>query len=392
MLAGRKKFMASLEIPTSIEPLEQEAWPVQTELPEYRIAVLPGDGIGPEVTAQAVRVLQAIGEKFGHRFLVTSFPIGGAALRLTGAPLPPETLQGCLESDAILLGAVGAPEFDENPPPLKPETALLQLRRHLDAFANLRPALLHEPLIDASPLKRDIVEATDLLIVRELTGGVYFAHPRGFEEIAPGVHAAFNTMRYRSDEIQRIAHIAFQAARRRRQKVTSVDKANVLETSQLWRKVVSQVATEYPDISLEHVYVDTCAMQLIAHPRRFDVILTENLFGDILSDEAAMLTGSIGMLPSASLGGRVGLYEPVHGSAPDIAGKGIANPLATIASVALMLRYSFDLEQEARAIEQAIDLALRLGYRTADIYRGEGHLVNTEQMGDQIISLLRSDD
>lgn len=388
--------MASLEIPThveplEVEPLEQQAWSVRAEQREYRIAVLPGDGIGPEVIAQGVRVLEAIGEKFGHRFTLAHFPIGGAALRLTGVPLPPETLDGCLQSDAVLLGAVGAPEFDGNPPALKPETALLRLRRHLDAFANLRPAVMYEPLIGASPLKREIVEATDVLIVRELTGGLYFAEPRGFEEVAPGLEAAFNTLRYRADEIERIARVAFRAARRRRQKVTSVDKANVLETSQLWRKVVSQVAADYPDVQLEHIYVDTCAMQLIADPRRFDVIVTENLFGDILSDEAAMLTGSIGMLPSASIGGRVGLYEPVHGSAPDIAGKGIANPLATIASVALMLRYSFDLEEEAIAIERAIDLALRLGYRTADIYRGEGLLVSTEEMGDQILALLRSD-
>jgi 3-isopropylmalate dehydrogenase len=378
--------MVSLELP--IQP-ELEELRLQPEERIFRLAVLPGDGIGPEVIAQAVRVIHAVGERFGHRFLLDSFPIGGAALRLTGVPLPPETLDGCLQSDAVLLGAVGAPEFDRNPPHLKPETALLQLRRQLDAYANLRPAFLHEPLVAASPLKREVVEGTDLLIVRELTGGLYFAYPRGFETTDEGLEAALNTMRYNQHEIERVAHIAFRAARRRRQKVTSVDKANVLEASQLWRRVVSDLATDYPDVRLEHIYVDNCAMQLISDPQRFDVVLTENLFGDILSDEAAMLTGSIGMLPSASIGGRVGIYEPVHGSAPDIAGKGVANPLATIASVAMMLRHSFDFEDEAIAIEQAIATVLRRGYRTADVYRGDGLLVGTEEMGDQILATIR---
>jgi 3-isopropylmalate dehydrogenase len=378
--------MASVEIPTQ---LELEELRLQPEERTFRIAVLPGDGIGPEVIAQAVRVLHAIGERFGHRFLCDSFPIGGTALRLTGVPLPPETLDGCLQSDAVLLGAVGAPEFDKNPPHLKPETALLQLRQQLNTYANLRPAYLHEPLIATSPLKREVVEGTDVLIVRELTGGVYFGHPRGFETTDEGLDSAFNTMCYNRHEIERVAHIAFQAAGRRRQRVTSVDKANVLETSQLWRTVVSDLGLFYPDVQLDHVYVDTCAMQLISNPRRFDVILTENLFGDILSDEAAMLTGSIGMLPSASIGGRVGIYEPVHGSAPDIAGKDVANPLAAIASAAMMLRYSFDFEDEAIAIEQAIALTLRLGYRTADIYRGDGQPVGTREMGDQVLASLK---
>jgi len=355
----------------------------------FRLAVLPGDGIGPEVIAQAVKVLRAVEEIYGHRFELTYFPIGGVALREVGVPFPPETRQGCLQSDAVLLGAVGAPEFDANPPPLKPEAGLLELRRSLGAFANLRPAVLHEPLVEASPLRPEVVRGTDLLIVRELTGGLYFGTPRGIERDAEGQEVAINTLRYSRAEIERVARVAFHAARRRRRKVTSVDKANVLETSQLWRRVVAEVATEFPDVDVEHIYVDACAMYLLSHPRRFDVILTENLFGDILSDEAAMLTGSIGMLPSASIGGRGGLYEPVHGSAPDIAGKGVANPLATIASVAMMFRYSFDLPEEAAAIERAIALALERGYRTADIYRGEGQLVGTEAMGDHVVALLR---
>ncbi len=355
----------------------------------FRVAVLPGDGIGPEVVAQAVKVLREIERLYGHRFELTYFPIGGVALRETGVPFPPETERGCQQSDAVLLGAVGAPEFDANPPELKPETGLLQLRQSLEAFANLRPAFLHEPLIEASPLKPEIVRGTDLLIVRELTGGLYFGTPRGFER--GETEAAVNTLRYSRAEIERVARVAFQVARRRRRRVTSVDKANVLETSQLWRRVVTEVAAEFPDVELEHLYVDACAMHLLANPRRFDVILTENMFGDILSDEAAMLVGSIGMLPSASIGGRVGLYEPVHGSAPDIAGRGIANPLATIASAAMMLRYSFGLEEEASAIERAIARALQQGYRTADIYRGEGELLGTEAMGDQIVAFLRQE-
>ncbi len=355
----------------------------------FRIAVLPGDGIGPEVIAQAVRVLQAVGEIFGHRFELAYFPIGGAALRETGVPFPPDTREGCLRSDAVLLGAVGAPEFDANPPPLKPETGLLELRRSLGAFANLRPALLYEPLVEASPLRPEVVRGTDLLIVRELTGGLYFGMPRGIERDAEGQEVAVNTLRYSRAEIERVARIAFDAARRRRRKLTSVDKANVLETSQLWRRVVTEVAAEFPDVELEHIYVDACTMYLIKDPRRFDVIVTENMFGDILSDEAAMLTGSIGMLPSASIGGRVGLYEPVHGSAPDIAGKGVANPLAAIASAALMLRYSFELSAEAAAIERAIARVLELGFRTADLYRGDGQLVSTEAMGDHVITVLR---
>jgi len=350
---------------------------------EIKIVTLPGDGIGPEVVAQAVKVVQSVAAKFNHTLALEEYLVGGAALEKFCVPLPEETLQACRQSAAVLLGAVGAPAYDHNPPPLKPETALLRLRRELDTFANLRPAVVHKPLLAASSLKPEVVEGTDVLIVRELTGGLYFGTPRGIEG-----EEAFNTMRYSRAEIERIARVAFEAAKHRRGKVTSVDKANALECSQLWRRVVNDVAGEYPQVELESMYVDNCAMQLIARPRQFDVILTGNLFGDILSDEAAMLTGSIGLLPSASLGGRVGIYEPIHGSAPDIAGQNKANPLATIASAALMLRYAFGLEAEAQAIEQAIETVLEQGYRTADIYRGEGALIGTEEMGDRVCRII----
>ena len=357
---------------------------------EFLIAVLAGDGIGPEVTAAASRVLDVVGEKFHRCFHQRACLLGGAAIRETGTPLPEETLRCCLDSGAVLLGAVGAPEFDKNPPSLKPETGLLQLRKRLGAFANLRPAKLYSPLLDASPLKREVVEGADILIVRELTGGLYFGEPRGITEIEPHVEDAFNTLRYNTREIERIAHTAFQAARKRRRILHSIDKANVLETSQLWRKTVTAVAAKYPDVALSHMYVDNCAMQLIANPRQFDVILTENLFGDILSDEAAMITGSIGMLPSASIGGRVGIFEPAHGSAPNIAGKGIANPLAAIASAALMLRYSFELETEAAAVEESIAKVLEQGYRTKDLARDGSESIGTEEMTNRVIAILTS--
>jgi 3-isopropylmalate dehydrogenase len=353
-----------------------------------KLVSLPGDGIGPEVVAQAVKVIGCIAEKFHHEISIEERPFGGAAIKATGVPLPEETLAACVQSGAVLHGAIGLPEFDQNPPHLRPERGLLQLRRHLDAFANLRPIKLHHPLVAASSLRPEVVEGTDVLIVRELTGGLYFGSPRGIEPGENGDEVGINTMRYTRSEIERIARVAFDAARKRRGKVTSVDKANALETSQLWRRVVTEVAPDYPDVRLEHLFVDNCAMQLIANPRQFDVILTENLFGDILSDEAAMLTGSIGMLPSASLGGGVGLYEPVHGSAPDIAGRNKANPLATIASVAMMFRYSFNLEEEARMIEQAIEAVLEQGYRPADLYRGEGHVVGTDEMGDRVCQII----
>ncbi len=343
-----------------------------------KITVLPGDGIGVEVTQEAVACLETIAKKFGHEFEFSEQLIGGVALDKTGVPLPDETLKACLASDAVLLGAVGAPQYDNNPPKLKPETGLLGLRAGLGVFANLRPAFLHEPLIDASPLKTEIVRGTDLLIVRELMGGAYFGQPRELTD-----ERGLNTMAYTAPEVERVARVAFEAARVRRKKLHSIDKANVLESSQLWRKVVKALAAEYPDVELQHGYVDACAMQLVMRPTDFDVIVTENLFGDILSDEASVLTGSIGLLPSASIGGKVGLYEPVHGSAPDIAGKGIANPLGAIASAALLLRYTCKLEREARTLEDAISKALADGYGTPDL-KSQPVRVSTSEMGDVV--------
>lgn len=341
----------------------------------FKITVLPGDGIGVEVTREAVEVLNTVAQTFGHEFEFQTKLIGGAALDATGVPYPDETREACLASDAVLLGAVGAPQYDNNPPKLKPETGLLALRNSLGAFANLRPAILHEPLIAASPLKPEIVRGTDMVIVRELLGGAYFGQPRSVDD-----ERGLNTMVYTAPEVERIARVAFEIARGRKKKLHSIDKANVLESSQLWRKVVIRVSQDYPDVLLEHGYVDSCAMALVTRPTAYDVIVTENLFGDILSDEAAVLTGSLGMLPSASIGGPVGLYEPVHGSAPDIAGQGIANPLGTIASVALLLRYSCKLETEAAAVEQAIRAALVEGYGTPDL-KSQPKQIKTEEMG-----------
>jgi 3-isopropylmalate dehydrogenase len=349
-----------------------------------RITVLPGDGVGPEVTAQAVRVLQTIAAIHGYRFDFEEHAVGGCALREFGSPLPTKTLDACLASDAVLLGAVGAPEFDRMPPNQRPEAGLLLLRRALGGYANLRPARAYEPIAACSPLRAEVSAGADILIVRELLGGLYFGEPRGFAG-SNGSTVASNTMSYSVEEIERVARIAFEAARGRRGKVTSVDKANVLETSQLWRQTVTSVSRDYPDVTLDHVYVDACAMHLIANPRRFDVVLTENLFGDILSDEAAVIAGSLGMLASATIGGEVGLYEPVHGSAPDIAGQGIANPCGAIASAAMMLRYSAGLESEASDIEQAIEHVLEAGYRTPDIAAGTGgYLAGTSEFGDLI--------
>ncbi|MEW6208391.1 MAG: 3-isopropylmalate dehydrogenase [Acidobacteriota bacterium] len=350
---------------------------------KLNIAVLPGDGVGPEVTMEAVKTIHATARLFGHTVEIKEYLIGGCALDHGDAPLPDETARGCLASGAVLLGAVGGPRYDQNPRGRKPEDGLLGLRRELQAFANLRPVVVYDELVSASPLKSDVVRGSDMLIVRELLGGLYFGAPRGFESGSSGPFRAFNTMNYTVSEIERIAHTAFKAALSRRRKVTSVDKANVLEVSQLWRNVVARVAHGYPQVKLEHALVDSFAMQLISDPRRFDVVLTENLFGDILSDEAAVLAGSMGMLPSASLGGRVGLYEPVHGSAPDIAGQGKANPIGAIASAALMMRYSFGLESEARTIERAIKAALAKGLRTADIAEG-GAAVSTSEMSDAV--------
>ena len=347
---------------------------------KIKITILPGDGIGPEVTAQAVRVLQTIAGIHGYRFDFEEHEIGGVAIERSGSPLPRRTLDACMASDAVLLGAVGAPEYDRLPPNQKPEAGLLLLRNALGGYANLRPAISYSSIAACSPLRNEITRDADILIVRELLGGLYCGEPRGISSTS-----AHNTMRYSVEEIERIARVAFEAARKRRGKVTSVDKANVLETSQLWRQTVIRVSQDFPDVTLEHLYVDACAMHLITNPRRFDVLLTENLFGDVLSDEAAVITGSLGMLASATVGGEVGLYEPVHGSAPDIAGQGIANPCGAIASAAMMLRHSFDLEQDARDIELAIESVLEAGYRTPDIAAGTGgYVVKTDEMGEVI--------
>jgi 3-isopropylmalate dehydrogenase len=351
---------------------------------EKTITVIPGDGIGTEVVEQGLRVLDRIERVFGHRFERQEALAGGAALDATGSPLPAETLEKCKASDAVLLGALGGPKWDNNAPGKKPENGLLALRAGLGLYANLRPARIYAALANASTLKREVVEGVDLLIVRELTGGIYFGKPRGISKEGDE-EVGINTEIYRTSEIRRIAKVGFEAARKRRRKLTSVDKANVLEASQLWRRVVTEVGKDYPDVELSHLYVDNCAMQLIANPKQFDVVVTSNLFGDILSDEAAMLTGSIGMLPSASLGGSIGMYEPVHGSAPDIAGKNIANPIATIASLAMMLKYSFGLQKESDAIEQAIVSVLEAGYRTADLKEEGKTSVGTDQIGKLII-------
>ncbi|MEE8125481.1 MAG: 3-isopropylmalate dehydrogenase [Nitrospirales bacterium] len=351
------------------------------------IAVLPGDGIGPEIMPQAIRVLEAIGKTFGHQFDLSYGQVGGAAIDATGFPLPPDTLELAKSSDAVLLGAVGGPKWEGLAYEQRPERALLGLREQLGLFANLRPAKMYAPLIEASSLKPEVVDGIDVLVVRELTGGIYFGKPKGIEATATG-HRGFNTEVYTTEEIHRIADVAFQAARKRRGLVTSIDKANVLESSELWRREVIKVHERFQDVELRHMYVDNCAMQLVRYPKQFDVIVTTNLFGDILSDEAAMLTGSIGMLPSASVGATVGMFEPIHGSAPDIAGTNMANPIGMIASVAMMLTYSFDLTKETQVVETAIQKTLELGFRTKDI-EGQGTtLLGTREMGDQILKQL----
>jgi 3-isopropylmalate dehydrogenase len=351
---------------------------------QLRIVVLPGDGVGPEVTEQAVRVLREVANIHGHNFHFAEHPAGGAAIKLSGSPLPRATIDACVAADAVLLGAVGSPDFDHLAPDKRPEAGLLQLRRTLGGFANLRPVSSFRALAGASPLRSEIIEGADILFVRELLGGLYFGEPRGLVS-QNGSSAAFNTMRYTVNEIERVARIAFAAAMKRSRRVTSVDKANVLETSQLWRQTVSRVAMEYPQVELDHLYVDAAAMHIITNPKRFDVILTENLFGDILSDEASVISGSLGMLGSGTVGGAVDLYEPVHGSAPDIAGKGIANPLGAIASVAMLLRHTARLEDEAADIEAAISAVLDFGYRTRDIAQGtSGRLIGTAEMGQLV--------
>jgi 3-isopropylmalate dehydrogenase len=349
-----------------------------------RIAVLPGDGIGPEIIAQAKKVLR----KLSLPLETHDAPVGGAGYEASGDPLPPATLRLAKEADAILFGAVGDARYDKLERAKRPEQAILGLRKELGLFANLRPAQVHPELASASALKAEVVAGLDILIVRELTGDIYFGEPKGIRE-TQGEREGFDTMRYRESEIRRIARVAFDAARKRGKRVCSVDKANVLETSQLWREVVAQEAKSYSDIELTHMYVDNCAMQLVRTPKQFDVIVTGNLFGDILSDEASMLTGSIGMLPSASLDANgKGLYEPIHGSAPDIAGKGVANPLATILSVAMMLRYSLRQPEPATRIEKAVTKVLRDGLRTADIHTGATRKVGTEEMGDAVLNAL----
>jgi len=352
------------------------------------ILVLPGDGIGPEVTREAIRVLERVAGKFHHELDIQEGLLGAVAIHRSGSPLPDETGRLALARSATLLGAVGLPEFDAAPPERRPERGLLALRKMLGVFANLRPVLAYDALIGVSPLKDDRVRGVDLIIVRELTGGIYYGTPRGIS-VVEGERTAVNTMVYRQSEIERVARVGFELARRRRQRLTSVDKANVLENSQFWREVVTAVATEFSDVELDHLLVDNCAMQLILNPRRFDVLLTENLFGDILSDEGAVLAGSIGMLPSASLGERrpngfrTGLYEPVHGSAPNIAGRNRANPLGAIGSVAAMLDYSFGLTREARAVEQAIERTVASGRLTADLSPA-GSPATTEQVGEAV--------
>jgi 3-isopropylmalate dehydrogenase len=346
---------------------------------QLNIVVLPGDGVGPEVTEQAVHVLREVANIHGHTFHFTEHDAGGVAIRRWGSPLPRATLDACLSADAVLLGAIGAPDFDQLAPAQRPEAGLLLLRRALGGFANLRPIISFPALASASPLRAEIIDGADILFVRELLGGLYFGEPRGLIS-QNGSSSAFNTMRYTVSEIERVARVAFTAAMKRKQKVTSVDKANVLETSQLWRQTVSRLAEEFPQVELDHLYVDAAAMHIITNPRRFDVILTENLFGDILSDEASVISGSLGMLASGAVGGTVDLYEPVHGSAPDIAGQGIANPLGAIASAAMLLRHTARLEHEATQIEAAIRAVLENGHRTRDIAQG-GHLIGTTEMG-----------
>ncbi|MGB7543728.1 MAG: 3-isopropylmalate dehydrogenase [Burkholderiales bacterium] len=353
-----------------------------------KIAILPGDGIGTEIVAEAVKVLKAL-ERGALRFDMEAAPVGGAGCDAAGDPLPESTLALAREADAILFGAVGGWQYDKLPRAKRPEQALLRLRKELNLFANLRPAMVYPELADASTIKPEVVAGLDLLILRELTGDIYFGQPRGIRVLPDGEREGFDTMRYSEAEIRRIAHAGFRAALKRGRKLCSVDKANVLETSQLWREVVTEVAKEYPQVELSHMYVDNAAMQLVRNPRQFDVIVTGNMFGDILSDEASMLTGSIGMLPSASLdeNGK-GLYEPIHGSAPDIAGKNLANPLATILSAAMMLRYSLNQDRAAGRIEGAVKKVLAQGYRTADIHQPGMIRVGTKEMGDAVVAAL----
>jgi 3-isopropylmalate dehydrogenase len=352
-----------------------------------KIAILPGDGIGPEIVAQAVKVLEAL-QSDGLRLEMQEAPIGGAGYDAAGDPLPQATLALARQADAVLLGAVGGPKYDTLPRAMRPEQGLLRIRKELGLFANLRPAVLFPELAAASTLKPEVVAGLDIMILRELTGDIYFGQPRG-QRVTGGEREGFDTMKYSESEIRRIARVGFDIAMKRKRRLCSVDKANVLDTSILWREVVNEVARDYPQVELSHMYVDNAAMQLVRAPRQFDVMVTGNMFGDILSDEASMLTGSIGMLPSASLdAGNKGLYEPIHGSAPDIAGKGVANPLATILSTAMMLRYTFERVDAAERIEGAVGQVLRQGYRTADIYQDGARKIGTVEMGDAVVAAL----
>jgi len=348
-----------------------------------KIVTLPGDGIGPEVVAEGTKVLQAIASRYGHQFEFEEHLIGGVAIDATGQALTAETLQACKQADAVFLGAVGDPKYDDPRAPVRPEQGLLALRGGLEVFANLRPVKLYPQLLHASTIKPEVIKDVDLVVVRELTGGLYFGE-RG-RKMVDGVEAAYDTMFYTVPEIERVVRVAFELARKRRKKVTSVDKANVLESSRLWREVATRVAQDYPDVEFESMYVDIAAMRLVRYPSVFDVIVTENMFGDILTDEASMLAGSMGMLPSGAIGARKpGLYEPIHGSAPKYAGKNVANPIATILSAAMLLRYSLGLEREAQAIEDAVQMVLEEGYRTQDIREDGATLVGTREMGDLI--------
>jgi 3-isopropylmalate dehydrogenase len=350
----------------------------------YNISLIKGDGIGIEIVDEAVKVLNAVGKKFDINFDYKEYLMGGCAIDETGNPLPQETVDGVLNSDACLFGAIGGPKWDNQPRELRPESGLLRFRKEMGVFANLRPAVVYDELVDASSLKPEVIKGVDIMVVRELIGGIYFGEPKGKTETK-----GWNTMVYEVYEIERIAHVAFKLAQKRDKKLCSIDKANVLDVSQLWRDTVTRISEQYPDVELSHMYVDNCAMQLIANPNQFDVILTGNIFGDILSDEASMLSGSIGLLPSASTGEKTAVYEPIHGSAPDITGMGIANPIATISSASMMLRYSLDEQDAANAIDDAIKTAMAQGIRTKDLAAFDAKkVVNTQEMGDIIANLI----
>ncbi len=351
---------------------------------EFKIAVVEGDGIGPEIVKEGVKVLDEIAKKFNHKFDYTTVYIGGCAIDKFGDPLPQESIDNVLASDALFFGSVGGPKWESLPQEKKPETGLLGIRKALGAFANLRPAKVFSELIDSSTVKPEVISGIDIMVVRELTGGIYFGEPRGVFDLPNGEKKGVNTMEYSTHEIVRIVKLAFETAMQRNKKVTSVDKANILDVSQLWRDIVEDTAKDYPEIEYNHMYVDNAAMQLVRNPKQFDVIVAGNIFGDILSDEASMLTGSIGMLASASIGGDVGMFEPIHGSAPDIAGRGIANPLAQVESAAMMLKYGLKLDEEAKIIEKAVECVLKDGYRTPDIMSTGKKQVCTKEMGDLV--------